>query len=88
MIKETHEFFKLMLNYQDLVEKKHMPADMAETLCANPVKMIHTACTKALRASNIQTGDEMEAQKRMERVLESIIKVQGEIINRGENSRI
>ena len=30
----------------------------------------------------------MESQKRIERVLESIVKVQGEIINKGENSRI
>ena len=57
MIKETHEFFKLILNYQDLVEKKHMPADMAETLSVNPIKMIHASCTKALRAGNIQTGE-------------------------------
>ena len=52
-----------------------MPADVAESLLANPVKMIHTACTKALRASNIQTDDQVEAQQRIERVLGSIVKV-------------
>jgi hypothetical protein len=62
-----------------------MPADMAETLSANPIKMIHASCSNALRASNIQTADQAESQKRIEKVLESIIKVQGEIINRGEN---
>jgi hypothetical protein len=30
----------------------------------------------------------VESQKKIERVLESIVKVQGEIINKGENSRI
>ncbi len=65
-----------------------MPADVAESLLANPVKMIHTACTKALRASNIQTDDQGEAQQRIERVLGSIVKVQSEIVNKGENSRI
>jgi type III secretory pathway lipoprotein EscJ len=30
----------------------------------------------------------VESQRRIERVLESIVKVQGEIINKGENSRI
>ena len=65
-----------------------MLADMAELLSANPIKMIHTACTKALRASNIPTDDQMEAQKRIEKVLESIVKVQSEIVNKGENSRI
>jgi uncharacterized membrane protein len=65
-----------------------MPADMAETLSANPIKMIHASCTKALRASNILTADQAESQKRIEKVLESIIKVQGEIINRGENTRL
>jgi hypothetical protein len=65
-----------------------MPADIAETLCVNPIKMIHASCTKALRASNIQTADQAESQKRIEKVLESIVKVQGEIINKGENSKI
>ena len=65
-----------------------MPADVAETLCANPIKMIHTFFTKALRASNIQTSDQVESQKRIEKVLESIVKVQSELINKGENSRI
>jgi hypothetical protein len=65
-----------------------MPADIAETLCVNPIKMIHASCTKALRASNIQTADQGESQKRIEKVLESIVKVQGEIINKGENSKI
>jgi hypothetical protein len=57
VIKETQPFHKLLLNYQELVEQNHMPAEMAETLCANPIKMIHAACTKALRASNIQTAE-------------------------------
>ena len=65
-----------------------MPAEMAETLSANPIKMIHAACTKALRASNIQTADQAESSKKIEKVLESIVKVQGELINRGENTRI
>jgi hypothetical protein len=52
-----------------------MPADIAETLCVNPIKMIHASCTKALRASNIQTADQLESQKRIEKVLESIVKV-------------
>jgi hypothetical protein len=30
----------------------------------------------------------MEAQKRIEKVLESIVKVQSEIVNKAENSRI
>ena len=65
-----------------------MPAEVAETLLANPIKMIHSACTKALRASNIQTDDQVEAQQRIEKVLGSIVKVQSEIVNNGENSRI
>ena len=30
----------------------------------------------------------MEAQKRIEKILEAIVKVQTEIVNKGENSRI
>jgi hypothetical protein len=65
-----------------------MPGDVGELLFANPIKMIHTACTKALKASNIQTEDQAEAQQRIEKVLGSIVKVQSEIVNKGENSRI
>ena len=57
VIKETQPFHNLLLNYQGLVEQNHMPADIAEGLCANPIKMIQAACTKALRASNIQTAE-------------------------------
>ena len=88
VIKETQPFHNLLLTYQSLVEQNHMPVDVAETLCVNPIKMIHASCTKALRASNIQTAELVESQRRIERVLESIVKVQGEIINKGENSRI
>jgi uncharacterized membrane protein len=83
LIKETKPFHELLLNYQGLVEHKHMPPDVAEGLCANPIKMIHASCTKALRASNIQTDDQVESQKKIEKVLESIVKVQGELINKG-----
>ena len=57
VIKETQPFHNLLLTYQGLVEQNHMPADMAETLSANPIKMIHASCLKALRAGNIQTAD-------------------------------
>ena len=65
-----------------------MPVETAENLCANPIQMIHKFSTKALRAGNIQTADQLDSQKRIEKVLESIVKVQGELINKGENSRI
>ncbi len=82
------EYYSIMVSHQDHVNRKHMPADIAELLFANPIKMIHTACTKALKASNIPTDDQMEAQKKIEKVLESIVKVQNEIVNKGESSRI
>ena len=88
VIKDSQKFHNLLLNYQGLVEQNDMPAEMAETLSTNPIKMIHAACTKALRASNIQTADQAESSKKIEKVLESIVKVQGELINRGENTRI
>ncbi len=65
-----------------------MPTDVAESLSANPIKMIHAACTKALRASNILTANEMESSKRMEKALESIVKLQLELIKIKENSFI
>ena len=88
VIKDSQKFYNLLVTYQGLVEQNDMPAEVAEGLCANPIKMIHAACTKALRASNIQTADQAESSKKIEKVLESIVKVQGELINRGENTRI
>ena len=57
VIKDSQKFHNWLVTYQGLVEQNHMPADVAEGLCANPIKMIHAACTKALRASNIQTAE-------------------------------
>jgi hypothetical protein len=57
VIKEIQPFHNLLLTYQGLVEQNHMPAEMAETLTLNPIKMIHASCSRALRASNIQTAD-------------------------------
>ena len=37
LMKVVPEFYQLILNYQGLVEKNHMPANVAETLCANPI---------------------------------------------------
>ena len=37
LMKVVPEFYKLILNYQELVDNKHMPAEIAETLCANPI---------------------------------------------------
>ena len=51
------EYYQLMTQYQDMVSRNHMPADVAESLCANPIKMIHASCSKALKASNIPTSD-------------------------------
>jgi hypothetical protein len=47
----------LILKYQDDVEKKELPVDVVEILCANPAKIIYTFFAKALDASNIQIND-------------------------------
>ena len=44
VIKDSQQFHNLLVTYQGLVEQNHMPADVAEGLCANPIKMIHAAC--------------------------------------------
>ena len=79
----------MILKYQDDVEKKQLPVDVVEILCANPVKIIYTSFAKALNASNIQINDWIEAQKRIESVLDSIVLVQNKIMNEGrENTKI
>ncbi len=46
-----------------------MPTDVAELLFVNPIKMIQTACSKALRGGNIKTDDQIEADIKFERAL-------------------
>ena len=65
-----------------------MASEIAEDLCIDPVKIIHTACAKALRMSKIISDDLQDSKMKIEKILESIVKVQDEIINMGENSRI
>lgn len=51
-----------------------MPTDVAELLFVNPIKMIQTACSKALRGGNIKTDDQIEADIKFERALRYIVK--------------
>ncbi len=72
------EYYSIMVQYQDNVSRKHMPSDVAELLFTNPIKMIHTACTKALKGGNIQADDHMKSKNIIENVLGSIDKIQSE----------
>ncbi len=65
-----------------------MPKEIAEGLFVNPIKKIHTICTKVLKGNNIQTVEQIEEQKRIYKLLESIVKVQTEIVNKGDDSDI
>ena len=56
-MKVIQYFYTLMPQYQDMVSKNHMRVEAAEGLCANPIKMIHATCPKALTASNNLTAD-------------------------------
>ena len=57
LMRVMQEFYTLMVQYQDMVSRNHMPVEVAEGLCVNPIKMIHAACSKALTAGNIQTAE-------------------------------
>lgn len=88
LMSEMHEYYTLMQQFEQNVERRQMPIEIAELLYVNPIKQINSSSGKILRDNQVKTDEEREQQKRIEEVIESIVKIQNEIVDKAENSRI
>ena len=64
-----------------------MPTDIAETLFVNPMTEIYNSLRRIFRANDIEMADE-EEQQRIAKMVESMVKVQNELVKQTKSSQI
>lgn len=57
-----------------------MPCDIAETLFVNPMTDIYNSLSKILKDNDITTAENLEEKKRIEKIVDSMVKVQNELV--------
>ncbi len=65
-----------------------MPTDMAEILFVNPMTDIYNSLRKILRDNDIVTPEALEEQQRIAKMVDSIVKVQNELVKQTKSSQI
>ena len=71
-----HENFKIMRQFQDNVETdKVMPPEVAEFLFTTPLTKVYNSLSKILKDNKVVTEDSVLEQKRISKMVDSIVKV-------------
>jgi malate synthase len=65
-----------------------MPCDIAETLFVNPMTDIYNSLRTILRDNSIVTAETQEEQQRIAKMVDSMVKVQNELVKQTKNSQI
>lgn len=75
-MKVLHENYKIMKQFQDNVETdKVMPSDMAEILFTTPLTKVYDSLSKTLKDNKVVTEDSVLEQKKISKMVDSIVKV-------------
>ncbi len=61
---------------------------MAEMIYVNPMTDIYNSVGAILKENNIVTSETFEEQKRITKIVDSIVKVQNELVKQPKNSQI
>lgn len=77
-----------MNQFQENVDKKYITIDMAEMIYVNPMTDIFNSLRSILKDNNIVTGESLEEQKRIAKMVDSMVKVQNELVRQTKNSQI
>ena len=83
-----NEQHKAMNQIQENVDRKYITIDMAEMIYVNPMTDIFNSLRLILRDNNIVTGESLEEQKRIAKMVDSMVKVQNELVRQTKNSQI
>jgi hypothetical protein len=78
----------VMNQFNHNVHSKFMPSDIAETLFVIPMTNIYNNLRQILIDNNIVTADSLEEQKRISKMVDSMVKVQNEIVKQAKGSQI
>ncbi len=65
-----------------------MPCEIAETLFVNPMTDIYNSLSKILKDNDITTAENLEEKKRIEKIVDSMVKVQNELVRQSKSSQI
>ena len=83
-----NEQHKAMNQIQENVDRKYITIDMAEMIYVNPMTDIFNSLRSILKDNNIVTGESLEEQKRIAKMVDSMVKVQNELVRQTKNSQI
>ena len=70
------------------IERKYITVDMAEMIYVNPMMEIYNSLRTILRDNNIVTAEALEEQQRIAKMVDSIVKVQNELVKQTKNSQM
>ncbi len=57
LMSEMNEYYTLMKQFEQNVERGHMPIDIAEVLYVNPIKHINSSSGKILKENQVKTDE-------------------------------
>ena len=70
------------------IERKFITIDMAEMIYVTPMTDIYNSLRTILRDNNIVTAETLEEQQRIAKMVDSMVKVQNELVKQTKNSQI
>ena len=86
-MKGLHENYNIMKSFQEHVETvRSMPSDIAELLFSSPMTKIYDSLSAVLKENKVVTEESVQEQKRIAKVVDSIVKVQNQLVNQAKNS--
>jgi hypothetical protein len=75
-MKVLNDNYKIMKQFQDNVETdKVMPPEVAEFLYTTPLTKVYDSLSKTLKDNKVVTEDSVLEQKRISKMVDSIVKV-------------
>ena len=75
-MKVLNDNYKIMKQFQDNVETdKVMPPEVAEFLYNTPLTKVYDSLSKTLKDNKVVTEDSVLEQKRISKMVDSIVKV-------------
>ena len=81
-MKELHEQYKVMCQFQDQVEKDCViPVEIAEVLYSNPMMKLYTSLSQVLKDNNVLKDNEKLQEKKFEKMAEYMVKVQNKLLD-------
>jgi hypothetical protein len=70
------------------VENELMPEEVAEGLFIKPLTLLYNSLSKLLKDNKVVKEDSVLEQKKIAKMVDSIVKVQNQLVNQSKSSHI